>query len=141
MPTTAFAADGSTPAGITGTGTDIIGSGASDDPYLIYTAAGLKAFRDAVNGQNELTRQPGAHAKLMNDITLNDGTFDADGSWNKSGTPDEWEPIGWYTNPGNHASYSGTFDGQGFTIHGLYVTGKRLHAGLFGHAQNATIKT
>lgn len=116
MPTAAFA-EGSP---------DFTGSGTADDPYLIYTAAGLKAFRDKVNGQNGQTKQPGAHAKLMNDIVLNDGTFDADGNWSESGTPDQWTPI-----VGNYG-YGGTFDGDGHTIRGLYVKGGE-YAGLFGN--------
>ena len=120
---------------------DITGSGASDDPYLIYTAAGLKAFRDKVNGQNGLTKQPGAHAKLMNDIVLNDGTFDKDGNYTKGASgkdAETWTPIGWKTDDGK-ATYSGTFDGNGHTVKGLYVKDVRF-AGLFGYAENATIK-
>ena len=123
MPTAAFA-EGSP---------DFTGSGTADDPYLIYTAAGLKAFRDKVNGQNGQTKQPGAHAKLMNDIVLNDGTFDADGNWSESGTPDQWTPI-----VGNYG-YGGTFDGDGHTIRGLYVKGGE-YAGLFGNVWGGTVK-
>ena len=109
---------------------DITGEGTAENPYLIYTAAGLKAFRDKVNGQNGLTKQPGVYAKLMNDIVLNDGTFDENGNWSESGTPNKWTPIG---------GYSGTFDGDGHTVKGLYVTGAEK-AGLFGSISSAAIK-
>lgn len=121
---------------------DITGSGASDDPYLIYTAAGLKAFRDKVNGQNGLTKQPGAHAKLMNDIVLNDGTFDKDGNYTKGESgkdAEKWTPIGYFKDDSDRSRYAGTFDGNGHTVKGLYVKGVE-YAGLFGYAMNATIK-
>ena len=40
---------------------DITGSGTQEDPYLIYTAEGLKAFRDKANGG-----QRTAFATLLN---------------------------------------------------------------------------
>lgn len=45
MPTVVFA-EGSTVTA------DITGEGTAENPYLIYTAAGLKEFRDIVNGEN-----------------------------------------------------------------------------------------
>ena len=110
VPTAVFAEGSTAPADITGEGT-------AENPYLIYTAAGLKAFRDKVNGQNGLTKQPGAHARLMNDIDLGG---------------EAWTPI---------ANYTGTFDGNGKTISGLSVTGV-TNAGLFGTLNgNAVVKT
>ena len=50
---------------------DITGSGTQADPYLIYTAEGLKTFRDKANGGER-----NAFATLMNDIVLNDGSFE-----------------------------------------------------------------
>ena len=145
LPTVAFAADEE--AGLTGAGTaegkvDITGSGAPDDPYLIYTAAGLKTFRDIVNGENGQTQNSGAHAKLMNDIVLNDGTFDKDGNYTpgESGkAAEEWTPIGWFELVDRNHPYTGTFDGGGYTIKGLYVKDEQC-AGLFGYAANAAIK-
>ena len=121
---TAVFAEGSTASA------DITGSGTADDPYLIYTAAGLEEFRDIVNGRDG---KPDAWAVLMNDIVLNDGTFDADGNWSESGTPDQWTPI-----VGNYG-YGGTFDGDGHTIRGLYVKGGE-YAGLFGNVWGGTVK-
>ena len=142
MPTTAFADDSNT-AGITGTApADITGTGSADDPYLIYTAEGLKTFRDIVNGSNGQTQNTGAHAKLMNDITLNDGTFDADGNYTPGASgkdAEEWTPIGYFNDDSDHSQYAGTFDGDGHTIKGLYVKDVR-YAGLFGYAEGATVK-
>lgn len=127
IPTAVFAEGGTASADITGTGTE-------KDPYLIYTAAGLKTFRDITNGANGHTRNDDADAKLMNDIVLNDGTFDENGNRSESGTPEEWAPIGDLSN-----YYAGTFDGGGHTIKGLYVKGAG-YAGLFGYTNGATIK-
>lgn len=78
--------------------------------YKISTAAELAAFRDIVNGGT-----PAACAKLMNDIIIYDDLLDEDGTLNKENSSDlvSWEPIG-------TPEYSGTFDGQGHTIFGLY---------------------
>ena len=80
----------------------LTGSGTESDPYLISTAADLKAFRDYVNEGN-----PGACAKLTADITLN--------------SSEEWEPIGYVNSSTFEYSYTGTFDGDGYTIKGLSI--------------------
>ena len=121
------------------------GSGTQKDPYLIYTAEGLKAFADTVNGTNGETQNTNACARLMADIVLNDGTFDEDGGYTSAdGSTDAqaWKPIGFIPedNNGNHSNcYTGTFDGNGYTIQGLYVK-DAAYAGLFGAAKGAVIK-
>lgn len=77
--------------------TPITGSGTKDDPYQISTAAQLKRFRNIVNGTGGQTQDSGACAVLMNDIVLNDGTFDANGTYtpgSSSKAAEEWTPIG-----------------------------------------------
>ena len=63
----------------------------------------------------------------MNDITVNEGVLDASGNLNSGKPFIEWTPIG------IHLKYSGTFDGQGHTVSGLYLdnTGTS-YVGLFG---------
>lgn len=114
---------------------DITGSGTEEDPYLIYTAEGLKAFRDKANGGERY-----AFATLMNDIVLNDGTFDADGKYTaadgSTAEPEKWTPIGTDDN-----QYRGTFDGNGKTVKGLYInTEGDEPAGLFGSTTSPKIK-
>ena len=70
----------------------------------------------------------------MNDIVLNEGTFDADGNYS-DGTAVEWTPIGTYEAP-----YTGTFDGAGHTIRGLYTNSSDDYQGLFAKLENATVK-
>ena len=121
--------------GVSGGNADITGSGTQEDPYLIYTAEGLKTFRDKANGGEKF-----AFATLMNDIVLNDGTFDADGNYTaadgSTAEPEKWTPISTDNN-----QYRGTFDGNGKTVKGLYVnTGGDEPAGLFGYTGGPKIK-
>ena len=123
---------------VTGTHAFATGNGTETDPYLIYSAEGLKAFRDIVNSTN-----PAACAKLMNDIVLNDGTFDENGNYSSGANPEEWTPIGVYRNSSDCTFYTGTFDGQGHTIKGLYVNvtaTSDFYAGLFGYLEGAVIR-
>ena len=124
--------------------TPMTGSGTESDPYQISTAAQLKRFRNIVNGTGGQTQKPDACAVLMNDIVLNDGTFDANGTYTSgpSGkTAEEWTPIGKYTNDNDKTPYTGTFDGQGHTIKGLYVnSASDAYVGLFGCLEGAAVR-
>ena len=102
----------------------------ADGVYQISSAAELYWFAKTVNeGDYD------AHAVLMADITINTGVLGADGTLN--GTPTyTWTPIGEYGENGEKA-YTGTFDGNDFTIRGLYYDGSGddgdyLYVGLFG---------
>ena len=124
--------------------TPITGSGTKDDPYQISTAAQLKRFRNIVNGTGGQTQKPDACAVLMNDIVLNDGTFDANGTYTSGSsgkTAEEWTPIGKYANDNDKTPYTGTFDGQGHTIKGLYVnSASDTCVGLFGYLEGAAVR-
>ena len=67
----------------------------------------------------------------MNDITVNEGVLDAvnNGQVSESNFI-EWEPIG--TSNSDDKAYSGTFDGKGYTISGLYFNKPTSYVGLFG---------
>ena len=100
------------------------GLGTAAYPYQISTADQLKLFRDIVNGAGGQTQNRGAYAVLTANIDLNN---------------EPWTPIGNYTE-GNQIYYEGTFDGGGYTISGLNVTGKFRCASLFGAVKGGTIK-
>ena len=97
------------------------GSGTEDDPYLLATAADLKAFRDMANAE--------ASSKLCATLTAD---IDLGGeAW----TP--FEPSSGYVSE----AYAGTFDGANHTIKGLSVNlTSNAGAGLFGTVCGATIK-
>ena len=88
-----------------------------DGYYEIHNQWQLRWFANQVNIQ----KRPNINARLMNDITM-DGT--------------EWTPIGTDT-----ISFTGTFEGQGYTISGLTCTDtNKDHVGLVGYAIDATIQ-
>lgn len=124
--------------------TPITGSGTKDDPYQISTAAQLKRFRNIVNGTGGQTPNSDACAVLMNDIVLNDGTFAENGTYtpgSSSKAAEEWTPIGKYTDDNDKTPYTGTFDGQGHTIKGLYVnSASDAYVGLFGCLEGAAVR-
>lgn len=130
---------------------EITGLGTEALPYQIGTRAQLKLFRDIVNGIENQT-SPAACAVLMNDIVLNDGTFDENGNYSTGPSgkaAEEWTPIA-YSGPftvDTTLYYTGTFDGQGHTIKGLYVSindapsiEDQVCLGLFSAAKNAVIR-
>ena len=124
--------------------TPMTGSGTESDPYQISTAAQLKRFRDIVNGSNGQAPNRGVCAVLTNDIVLNDGTFDANGTYtpgSSSKAAEEWTPIGKYTDDGNNTPYTGTFDGKHYAIKGLYVVNlPDVAVGLFGGLKGAAVR-
>ena len=86
------------------------GLGTLSDPYRIGKAAELAWFADAVNsGKTEL------HALLTADIDL---------------AGNNWTPIA--LKASDNQSYSGTFDGDGHTVHGLYVNVTKENNGFLG---------
>lgn len=92
------------------------------DFYLISTADELRLFASMVNGG-----QTNISAKLTADIELNNTTGWE--NWSESNAPaNSWTPIGDY--------FTGTFDGQGHTISGLYYVNNpdypSHYVGLFG---------
>ena len=116
------------------------GTGTAENPYLISTAEELKAFHDIVNGENGRAQKLDACATLTADIVLNDGTFDEDGNYTPGPSsitpPTEWTPMGVTYS----AAYTGTFDGAGHTIQGLYCNSNSRAPGLFGYIEGATIQ-
>lgn len=101
------------------------GSGSPIDPYKISSKEELYWFANEVNGGNT-----GACAVLTENITINENVLDENGSLNeeKSDTFEPWTPIG--SDVSNN--YTGTFDGNGHTISGLYVDSNDQEVGLFG---------
>ena len=85
----------------------------SGDVYQISSGAELAKFAELVNGG-----ETAAKAVLTADIVLNE--------------PDElnhqWTPIGTDTN-----KFTGTFDGSGHSITGLYIDNAEAAVGLFGY--------
>ena len=101
------------------------GSGTADSPYLIASSDDLEQLADDVNSGNKYS---GTYFQLTSDLTL-DGEWTPIGNGSRSGSS--------YT--GN--SFSGVFDGTGYTISGLTITsgsGKQA-IGLFGVVDGGTV--
>lgn len=90
------------------------GEGTAVSPYLIKTAGDL--------GYVSFNYEDGAYYSLQNDIDLTGRT---------------WQPIGT-----TGSSFSGVFDGNGYTIYGLTCSLQEQFSyhGLFGVTENAVIK-
>ncbi len=103
---------------------------ADDGTYLIYTADDLKEFAAIVNGTDDAPADNDADARLMNDIVLNEKIeVDDNGAVTNQKELSEWTPIGT-----SSSRYSGTFDGNGKTISGLYIDSSSAnYQGLFGY--------
>ncbi len=102
------------------------GSGSEEDPYLIYDAEDLRKVGSGSDGWSL-----DAHYKLVADVDL--GGIDAAGEGVEA---NEWSAIGTESDP-----FVGTFDGDGFTISGLYINQPAIdYQGLFGYVSGATIE-
>lgn len=104
------------------------GSGTYDDPYIISTASELRYFSDAVRGGEVFKSR---YIKLGADIVVNREVLNDQGELNGDGSNLEpWIPIG-RLDPSYF--FCGTFDGNGFTISGLYCNRPEgQNVGLFG---------
>ena len=111
-------------------------AGTAADPFHISSADDLYWFSAWVNGtyMPEEGKTAETHldacAVLTNDITVNTGVLDADGTLvsDVSGFR-SWTPIG-----NNSNQYIGIFDGQNHTVSGLYFNdSKTNYVGLFGY--------
>ena len=97
------------------------GTGSKDDPYQIATVANL--FWLSRNSY----MSPDTYSVLTSDLDI---SICKDWQNGKG-----FEPIGTLEHP-----YGGTFDGQGFSISGLYIDDdEAVNAGLFGYAKDAEI--
>lgn len=96
------------------------GTGTESDPYQISTGAELAWLAAQVNAG---TNYSGEYFTLTSDIRLN-----ADDVPTANENPNSWTPIGT-----SRRKFAGTFDGQGYTISGLYINKASTYQGLFGH--------
>ncbi len=100
------------------------------DNVYIDSAADLAYFAKSVNDGNNYA---GKTVKLTKNIRWNDiSNID---SWTASTTGlNAWTAIGVW-----NKEFLGTFDGQGFTVDGLYATNAGNNFGFFGCLKNGTV--
>lgn len=106
--------DGYQQAALTNDQYDINGDGKKDNVYEISNAGQLYWFAALVNGKlPDTDKNEKANAILKKDIIVNSGVVDGVLAKDTSGFR-SWTPIGDY-------NYGGIFDGQGYTVNGLYI--------------------
>ncbi len=115
-----------------------------DGRYIISTKEELLLFSYLVNGvyAYEGASEPDADAVLTADIVYNEGLLDADGDLNASiQVINTFMPIG-YKYEDHESVYSGTFDGAGHTVTGIYINSEsNPGVGMFGYtSETAVIK-
>lgn len=101
---------------------------AGNATYSVCNVDDLMQLAEDINGGKSY-----AKVVLDADITLNGDVIGADGTLN-SGEFQQWTPIGTEAHP-----FTGTFDGKGHTVSGLYVKNDSTCQGLFGVVSNATV--
>ncbi len=95
----------------------------SETTFYITTAQQLKRLADEVNAGDSKSDKT---YLLANDIDL-------------SGYPN-WTPIGRFDPPYDMLPFSGVFDGQGYSITGLKISGNEDARGLFGYTYCSAIR-
>lgn len=102
------------------------GNGSKSSPYIIKTGEQLARMRNLVNSSNyDYYSYRNAYYKLGADIILNSNSSNYS-SWGSSAPARRWVPIG------NSNAFYGNFNGNGYTISGLYVNNSDYYTGLFG---------
>ena len=97
------------------------GSGTAEDPYQIANGAQLARFASMVN-----SGQTGINGKLTADILLND--TEGWENWNESTKGlNTWTPIG-----NSWENFTGTLDGDGHSVSGIYINSTANYQGLVG---------
>lgn len=107
------------------------GEGTVDKPYEIGNRAELYWFAGLVNGTlPDVEKDASANAILTKDIIVNTGVLDANKDLVSGKGFIPWTPIG----TSDDDAYTGTFDGKGYTISGLYFDhpDADYYVGLFG---------
>lgn len=114
------------------------GSGTETDPYQISTAAELALMSELTNDADNSNsmKYNGAYYELTADIQLNDTSNSSD--WSNTSPEYSWKPMS------DKNSFTGSFDGNGYTIRGLYLNSdfsdrdaQNNEYGLFGTNQGS----
>jgi len=103
----------------------------------ISGVTGINDWHELYEVRNDLS----GDYELMNDLGPDTDGYE---QYNDPET-EGWEPIGQYDEQWNEDPFTGTFDGQGYVIDGLYINrtevdGVGYIGGLFGHVDGATIE-
>ena len=120
--------------------TQFKGNGTSTSPYLISSAADLRLLSDECRNGNTFKNK---YFKMTNDIAINKNVLNYQGEPNNDNNFERWIPIG--RSPHKANGFYGSFDGNGYSISGIYINRQcGGYVGLFGQCvgevKNLTIK-
>ena len=96
----------------------------NEDVYTIKNAAQLYGLRQL----SANTDFKGKTIKLANDVVVNEGNAE---EWGTTSPQYAWRPIG-YNEEFGGKTFNGTFDGQGYTVSGLYGKTESSMMSFFG---------
>ena len=115
------------------------GAGTKLSPYIILTAEQLAKLSFVVNANDK--DYQGKYFKLGADIVLNKGAvIDEKGALVGDSTKlHKWTPIG-----NSSVAFDGSFDGDDYTVSGMFINTTSSHNGLFGNSsgtiENVTVE-
>lgn len=112
----------------------------SESTFTISTVGELAYFMELGKGSAPITFQ-NKTIYLANDIVWNDGVASDSGfvpSADQGDVVYNWTPYA--QSAPAWKEFRGTFDGQGHTIYGLYITGSTAKSGFIGQIRGATIR-
>lgn len=90
----------------------------------------LRAFSSFVNDENNWSNVRNITFKLTRNVELNENSNNFQ-DWEYESPTNIWTPIGT-----TDSYFSGCFDGQGFTISGVYINNTEDYQGLFGYVDH-----
>lgn len=105
------------------------GNGSYSNPYVVKTSSQLAYFASAVN---KGTTFSGEFIVLEDNIVLN-SQMNIE-QWPDTPPKNTWTPIGSLLKP-----FCGTFDGNGHSISGIYISTQSSYQGLFGCISGGTV--
>ena len=108
----------------------------NENEFVIATTADLYGFSELVTGGNNFLDQA---TYLCAELTVNENTpknAHLRDSWSSYTAEYAWNTIG-----NDTKKFAGTFDGQGHSIQGIYISTTDSYVGFFGHTSgSATIR-
>lgn len=126
---------------------DLDGSGTDDTPYLVSSKNDLLILADLVNGTSITSPLSAAQKTASSSLqrtTVSDAEtqlyFKLIGDIDLGGSADnQWSTIGSYTSANVNSPFTGHFDGNGFTISGIYISNSIDYQGLFGYISSDAV--
>ena len=124
---------------------DLDGDGAVSSSNTANYSGASGAFASASTGMGCPTGGCGGY-ELARDLdfdtdgdgaTHTSGTSDAQDTYHNSGSG--WDPIGPASTPSDSTHFNATFDGNGHSIHNLYVNRNRNYGGLFAALRGSAV--